>query len=494
MSSYNITVEDALNLVKVLRKQLLTYSISNEINKITSQAQSVETLFDKLCRGFKDLASYDRVMILGIDADEFCLKPLHSVGFDKEKLKDFRAEINFTAGEYVDAIFCNKHILAESITDSDSFSILDCKAYIVFPLLKKLTDECWKVKKCQKTNCPCYNSETQYCWTNLDAGLATNTKSEDDKRRKCIKCEQFKCEGLFWLDLTNHGEITGEDTAMIYSVITQVGLIMESFFARKALIETNEKLSATYDELQKAHRLLKADLRQANLIQQQLLPTNFPKGISDVFADYKANLDVGGDYYDCFELDSGAIALVIADVSGHGTAAAMMMGMFKIMLKTSPLNCISPAETLKNINKTLVTEIDAGRFITVFYAIWLKEERKFIYTNAGHNPMPLLNKRTGEIKLLKSSGLFIGVIPEITVKDEVLELEDEYRINLYTDGINEAENHAREQYGHKRIYQLMKDCADKSCKEFVEIILENVDNFCGKKEMDDDATILVCDL
>jgi len=494
MSTFNITVEDALNLVKMLRKQLLTYSISNEINKITSQAQSIEALFDSLCLGFKDLANYDRVMILGIDSEEFCLKPLHSVGFDKEKLKDFRAEINFTAGEYVDAIFCNKHILAESITDSDSFFILDCKAYIVFPLLKKLTDECWKIKKCQKTNCPCYNSETQYCWINLDAGLATNTKSEDDKRRKCIKCEQFKCEGLFWLDLTNHAGITGEDTAMIYSVITQVGLIMESFLARKALIEANEKLSATYDELQKAHRLLKADLRQANLIQQQLLPTSFPKSISDVFADYKANLDVGGDYYDCFELENGAIALVVADVSGHGTAAAMMMGMFKIMLKTSPSNCISPALTLQNINKTLVTEIDAGRFITVFYAIWLKEKRKLIYTNAGHNPMPLMNKRTNEIKLLKSSGLFIGVIPDIMIKDEVLDLEDDYRINLYTDGINEAENHLKEQYGHKRIYQLMKDCADKSCKEFVEIILKSVDDFCGRKEMDDDATILVCDL
>jgi len=494
MSSYNITVEEALNLVKMLRKQLLTYSISNEINKITSQAQSIEALFDSLCLGFKDLANYDRVMILGIDTEGFCLKPLHSVGFDKEKLKDFRAEINFTAGEYVDAIFCNKHILAESVTDSDSFSILDCKSYIVFPLLKKITDECWKMKKCQQTDCPCYNSEIQYCWTNLDAGLATNTKSEDDKRRVCIRCEQFKCEGLFWLDLTNHGEITGEDTAMIYSVITQVGLIMESFLARRALIEANEKLNAIYDELQKAHRLLKADLRQANLIQQQLLPTSFPKGISDVFADYKANLDVGGDYYDCFELENGAIALVVADVSGHGTAAAMMMGMFKIMLKTSPSNYISPAETLKNINKTMVTEIDAGRFITVFYAIWFKEERKLIYTNAGHNPMPLMNKKTGEITLLKSSGLFIGVIPSITIEDKVLELGDEHRINLYTDGINEAENHVKEQYGHQRIYDLMKNCLDKSCKEFVNIILQNVDDFCGRKEMDDDATILVCDL
>jgi serine phosphatase RsbU (regulator of sigma subunit) len=494
MSSYNVTAEDALNLAKIFRKQLLTYSLGNEISKITSQAQNMEALFNSLCLGFRDLADYSRVMILGIDTDEFCLKPLHSVGFDKEKLNDFRAEISFTAGEYADAVFCNKHILVESTTDSDSFSILECKSYIVFPLLKKMTDECWKVKKCQRTDCICYNSEIQYCWTNLDAGLATDTKSEDDRRRKCIKCEQFKCEGLFWLDLTNHAEITGEDTAMIYSVITQVGLIVESFLAHKALMEANEKLNATYDELQKAHRLLKTDLRQANIIQHQLLPTSFPKSISDVFAAYKANLDVGGDYYDCFELDNGAVALVVADVSGHGTAAAMMMGMFKIMLKSSPLNGVSPALTLKDINKTLVTEIDSGKFITVFYAIWLKDKRKLIYTSAGHNPMPLMNKKTGEIKLLKSSGLFIGVMPDITVEDKTLELEDEHRINLYTDGINEAENYAKEQYGHKRIYEMMASLADKSCKEFVSILLKNVDDFCEKKELNDDATIIVCDL
>jgi serine phosphatase RsbU (regulator of sigma subunit) len=493
-SNSNITAEDAFNLAKIFRKQLLTYSISNEINKITSQAQSIEDLFDSLCLGFKDLANYDKIMILDIDSEEFCLKPLHSVGFDKEILKDFRAEINFTSGEYSDAIFCNKHILVESVLDSDSFSILECKTYIVFPLLKKITDECWKIKKCQRTDCPCYDSEIQYCWTNLDAGLATDTKSEDDKRRKCVKCEQFKCEGLFWLDLTNHAEITGEDTAMIYSVITQVGLIVESFLARKALIEANEKLNITYDELQKAHRLLKTDLRQANLIQQQLLPTSFPKGISDVFADYKANLDVGGDYYDCFELENGIIALVVADVSGHGTAAAMMMGMFKIMLKSSPLNGISPALTLKEINKTLVTEIDSGRFITVFYAIWQKEKRKFVYTNAGHNPVPLMNKKSGEIELLKSSGLFIGVMPEITIEDKVLILEDEYRINLYTDGINEAENNSKEQFGHKRVYELMKNSVNKNCKEFVETLLKSVDDFREGRELADDATILVCDL
>jgi serine phosphatase RsbU (regulator of sigma subunit) len=494
MDNSNSKTEKLFSLTETVRKQLLAYSISGEIGKITTQAQNIEELFNGLCLGFRDLADYDRVMVLGIDSENFCLKPLHSTGFDKEILKDFRLAIDFMAGEYADAIFCNKHILAEQILDSDPFSIFECTAYVVFPLLKRVTDECWQSKNCQRTDCPCYKSDNRYCWTNLDAGLATNTKSEDGRRRACVKCEQFKCEGLLWLDLTKHAEITGEDVAMIYSVVTQAGLIIESFRTHEALIETNEKLSHTYNELQKAHHILKADLQQASQIQQQLLPISFPKGLPDVFADYKATMSVSGDYYDCFELRGGIIALVVADVSGHGMAAAMMMSMFKIMLKSSPLNCISPAMTLKNINKILVSEVDSGKFITVFYAIWSKTTRKLIYTSAGHNPMPLMNKKTGEIELLKSSGLFIGVMPEITVEDRTLELKDEYRINLYTDGINEAMNPAKEQFGHKRIHELMKNSTNKSCKEFVVTLLKDVDNFCEKKDLDDDATILVCDL
>ncbi len=485
---------ESIDLTETLRKQLLAYSTSSEIGKITAQAQSIEGVFNGLCLGFKDLAGYDRVMVLGIDSENFCLKPLHSVGFKEEILKDFRAEIHFMAGEYADAIFCNKHILADPVPDSDSFSMLGCKAYIIFPLLKRVMEECWKVKKCQRIDCPCYASENQYCWTNLDAGLATEAASEDDRRHKCIKCEQFKCEGLLFLDLTNHATITGDDVAMMYSIVAHAGLIMESFSAHEALKKTNEKLKTIYEELQKAHRHLKVDLQQASLIQQQLLPSSFPKGLTDVFADYKANLEVGGDYYDCFELENGKIALVVADVSGHGTAAAMMMSMFKIMLKSSPLNAISPAQTLKDINKTLVTEVDSGKFITVFYAIWLKDTRELIYTNAGHNPVPIINKQTEEIELLKSSGLFIGIMPDITIEDKVLHLSGDYRINLYTDGINEAMNGAKEQFGHKRIHELMQNTINQSCKEFIEILLKKVDDFCEGNELADDATILVCDL
>ncbi|MDR2999677.1 MAG: PP2C family protein-serine/threonine phosphatase [Fibromonadaceae bacterium] len=481
-------IEEHFGLTETLRKQLLAYSTSSEIGKITAQAQSIEAVFDGLCLGFRDLAGYDRVMVLGIDSVNFCLKPLQSVGFDEEQLKDFCAEIDFMAGEYADAIFCNKHIFADPVQDSDAFSMLGCKAYMVFPLLKRVIDECWTAKNCQRTECSCYKSENLYCWTDLNAGRFANPASEDDRRRACVKCNQFKCEGLLWLDLTGRVDtITGEDTAMIYSAVTQAGLIIESF-------RSNEKLRETYNELRKAHSMLKADLQQASVIQQQLLPASFPKGFLDVFAKYLANLEVGGDYYDCFELNDDSIGLVIADVSGHGTAAAMLMSMFKIMLKSSPENGVSPALTLKNINNTLVTEIDSGKFITVFYAIWRKNTRELIYTNAGHNSMPLMNKKTGEIELLKSSGLFIGIMPDITVKDTVLKLDGEYRLNLYTDGINEAMNPAKDQFSHKRIYQLMQDTANGSCKDFVETLLKDVEVFCDGKELVDDVTILVCDL
>ena len=494
MYSPELTDKKNFDLAETLQRQLRAYSVSGEIGKITAQAQSVDDVFKGLCLGFKDLADYNRVMVLGIDTENFCLKPLHSVGFDNEKLKDFRPEINFTAGEYADAIFCNKHVLADPVPETDMFSALECKAYIAFPMMERVMVECWQAKNCKKTDCPCYDSENQYCWTNLDAGLNTNANSEDARRYACTKCKQFKCAGLLWLDLTDRIAITGEDTAMIYATVAQAGLIIESFKIHEALVKASEELTATYGELQKAHQLLKKDVQEASQIQQQLLPSSFPKGVLDVYADYKANLNVSGDYYDCFEVDNDVIAFVVADVSGHGTSAAMLMSMFKIMLKSSPSKGTSPALTLKNINKILVSEIDSGKFITVFYAIWLRNQRELIYSSAGHNPVPIMNKRTGEIELLKSSGLFIGVMPDITVEDRILKLEDDYRINLYTDGINEAMNHKKEQFGHKRIYELMQSSAGRSCREFVETLLTNVDDFCEGKELTDDATILVCDL
>jgi len=486
--------ENVSGLTDTLKKQVQAYFTSNEIGKITTQAQNMEELFNGLCLGFRELAGYDRVMVLGIDSENFCLKPLHSVGFDKEKLKDFRAEINIMAGEYTDAIFLNKHIFVNSVPETDAFSLLGCKAYITFPLLKRALNECWKIKKCQKTSCPSFNSKNQFCWTNIDSGLAVNAPTEDIRRSNCIKCKQFKCEGLLFLDLTKHAAITGEDTAMIYATVTQVGLLIESFRVHEDLVKVNEKLNQTHAELQKAHKSLKEDLQAASLIQQQLLPTSFPKGLTDVFATYRANLYVSGDYYDCFELSNNIIAFVVADVSGHGSAAAMLMSMFKIMLKSSPFNGVSPAETLKAINNTLVSEVDSGKFITVFYAIWLRNTNELIYTSAGHNPMPIMNKKTGEIELLKSSGFFIGMMPELKVQDKILKLNGEYRMGLYTDGINEATNSTKEQFGHKRIHELMKESANKSCKEFVDTLLQSVDNFCGSEELTDDATILVCDL
>jgi sigma-B regulation protein RsbU (phosphoserine phosphatase) len=334
----------------------------------------------------------------------------------------------------------------------------------------------------------------QYCWTNQSAGLALNAASEDDKRRICVKCKQFKFEGLLWIDLTGREKITGEDTTMILSTASQAGIIMESFRMYDSLKQMNEKLNVTLEQLKSTHEELKADLQQAHQIQQQLLPTTFPKGLLDIAANYKATMDVGGDYYDCFDLPDDKIGLVVADVSGHGTAAAMMMSMFKIMLKASQYSGVSPALALKSINNTLVTEVDSGKFITVFYAIWNEKTRELTYTSAGHNPMPIMNKETGEIELLRSSGLFLGVMPDITVKDEVLKLDGYYRFALYTDGVNEIMNPEKELFGHKRIYDLLRSMSNESCQKFLDCLSQETEEFRKDAKLTDDLTIMVCDL
>ncbi|GHV17248.1 hypothetical protein AGMMS49938_17940 [Fibrobacterales bacterium] len=483
-----------------MRKQLLAYATSHEITKKVEKSHSLSEVYESLCLGFHDLANYGRVMILGIDEENFCFKPLSSIGFNEESIKDFRAGLSFLSGEYADAVFLNKHILVDELPDGDCFSQLDCKGYIVFPLLSQITDNCWEIKNCGKTECVCYNTENSYCWATPKAGCAINAQTEDDHRKACIKCPLFKCRGLLWLDLTGRAKsaeevaITGEDTAMISAVLSQAGLMLSSILAHEELSKNNEILSSLYDKLKEVHHRLEMDLQQANSIQKQLLPSSFPQVLTDVATFYKSNLEVGGDYYDCFELENGNIGMVVADVSGHGTAAAMMMSMFKMLLKTSPLNSINPSLCLREINKVIVKEMDSEKFITVFYAIFNPMTRTLEYTNAGHIAIPLLNKKTGEIELLNTSGLFIGMLPELSLKNTIMQLEEPHRLLLYTDGLNEANNHEKEQYGHENVYKILKDTSDKKCQEVIDNLANGVEKFQNGKEFFDDITIFACDL
>jgi serine phosphatase RsbU (regulator of sigma subunit) len=481
-------------LAEILRKQLMAYSVSSEISRVVSKAPNLEAVLTALCLGFQDWAGYKRAIVFGFDKPNFCLKPLKTMGFEPREIEPLHFGLDFLSGEYADAIFRNKHILVDDVPEFDAFFPLNVRAYVAFPLLARITDHCWEMRRCGKTKCPCYEGPNPYCWSVEGAAQFTDASTEDERRLACVNCAQFKCVGLLWLDLTGRPMITGEDTAMISSIAAQAGMVMESFQMYDSLRSANYQLGETYRALQDAHSKLQRDLRQANAIQKKLLPASFPARVADVSAVYKSHMEVGGDYYDCFELDEDRLGLVVADVSGHGVAAALMMSMFKMLLKGSPARAQSPARTLCQINDTFLTELNSQQFVTVFYAIWNSRERTLTYTSAGHHPIFLMDKQSGELLELRSSGLFVGVLEDIKLKDTTLTLGNTHRIALFTDGLSEAANPAKEQFGHQRLGEIMQRDREGSCKDFVNHVLESVDAFCEGIPVGDDITFFACDL
>ena len=153
--------------------------------------------------------------------------------------------------------------------------------------------------------------------------------------------------GALWLDTTPPGpELTGQTISHLSSLAQQAGLMMETWRAQRELAaanselkdrssKTNAKLNEAYAALSKAQKIIEKDLDRARAIQSNLLPTSFPDHLlKRVSSKYIPAGMVGGDYYDCFELPSGNLGLVVADVSGHGIGAALVMSMFKVLLRT----------------------------------------------------------------------------------------------------------------------------------------------------------------
>ena len=151
--------------------------------------------------------------------------------------------------------------------------------------------------------------------------------------------------------------------------------------------------------------------------------------------------EVGGDYYDVFTIEPGIYGLVVADVSGHGVASALIMSMGKILLKTFSKNEYSPQNTLEKINQAFLSEVDTDHFVTFFYAILDTQKHTLRFTSAGHCPIIMLNRKDGSSTQFKADGLFLGVFPDMMLKETELTYEPgTIRVILYTDGLIEAKN------------------------------------------------------
>ncbi len=237
-----------------------------------------------------------------------------------------------------------------------------------------------------------------------------------------------------------------------------------------------------------------AELTLATRIQADMLPHIFPafpeRSDLDLFASMTPAKEVGGDFYDFFFIDDDHLCLVIADVSGKGVPAALFMMVSKIVLQSSAMLGISPAEILKKTNDSLCANNQEEMFVTVWVGILEMSTGKLTASNAGHE-YPVIRHADGKFELFKDKhGFVIGGMEGVRYKNYSVQLEPGAKLFVYTDGVPEATDADNQLFGTDRLVEALNHDPEASPEKLLKNVRKAVDNFVKDAEQFDDLTML----
>jgi sigma-B regulation protein RsbU (phosphoserine phosphatase) len=250
------------------------------------------------------------------------------------------------------------------------------------------------------------------------------------------------------------------------------------------------------NRLSDAMATLDKELQVVGNIQRSLLPDALPciSGF-EIAADYQTSARAGGDYYDFFPLEGGSWGLFIADVSGHGTPAAVLMAISHAIAHARPRAQTPPACLLKYLNDRLAKAYTRGRmFVTAFYAVLDPVSRSFTYARAGHNP-PRLVRNGRAMALDKVGGIPLGILDAQVYEQASDTLERGDLLLLYTDGIIEASarqpgSRRRELFEAERLDNLLLGCGNGPAQDCIDKIRAGVAEFTRDAPPTDDQTLI----
>jgi sigma-B regulation protein RsbU (phosphoserine phosphatase) len=246
-----------------------------------------------------------------------------------------------------------------------------------------------------------------------------------------------------------------------------------------------------YEENLQQERL-KKEMELASKMQNMLVPDTdlFPKNpFITVDSFYLPHMEVGGDYYDFVKLGEHHYFLCVADVSGKGISAALLMSNFQASIKAYLTTGIKLPELFRLLNKRIVESAQGEKFITVFAGIYNAKNRELRYVNAGHNPPFLFDKKTRELTELKDGCPGIGMLDEIPFINEGKQIvENASKLICFTDGLAELENDQKEEIGLDELEKCMSN--DETVRKNFECLQETLNLVKGNPALFDDITIL----
>ena len=234
------------------------------------------------------------------------------------------------------------------------------------------------------------------------------------------------------------------------------------------------------------------ELEVARNIQEHLMPRKIPrvKGLQ-IHGEYEPCFEVGGDYFDIISIDENKTALVIADVSGKGAGAALLMSNLQASLKMAISVSLPLREILFKINNMIVENSPPSQFITFFMGLWDNEAKTLSYINAGHNP-PLVLRKNNKIRKLSPTGIGLGIKENQVYKCKTLKVSVDDVLVIYTDGIEEYFNYQLEAFGIDRMIQSFKESKHLHPREIIHHLFDRLRDFAmGKPAYHcDDLTII----
>jgi serine phosphatase RsbU (regulator of sigma subunit)/anti-sigma regulatory factor (Ser/Thr protein kinase) len=239
------------------------------------------------------------------------------------------------------------------------------------------------------------------------------------------------------------------------------------------------------------------EIQVAKEIQTTLLPKDLPETEGfDIASFYRAARDVGGDYYDVMKVGPGLIGVIVADVSGKGVPGSLVMTITRTVVRLVANQNRSAKNVLVKVNNFVKEDMKKGMFVTAFYLVLDSLSRKINFACAGHDPLLIYRAKEDKVYWVKPKGFPLGIsLPDddlfrTVMAEETIKLQKDDLLLIYTDGVTEAMNGKREQFGEQRFVEAVKKYGKLTSREFIANLEEELKNFTQGYPQNDDITLV----
>jgi sigma-B regulation protein RsbU (phosphoserine phosphatase) len=303
-----------------------------------------------------------------------------------------------------------------------------------------------------------------------------NARSETRSEMVAPIISNTEVIGVFDLESDELNAYSEDDLQVLALLASQVAIIIEKVMLHEQLIEKKR---------------LEGQLEVARQVQLELLPARDPQLEGyDISAYNFPTEEVSGDYYDWVQIYDDQIGLVIADVSGKGVPAALLMAFLRASLRAATHVGYSPHISMAKVNYLLWESIERNQFVTAFYGILDVTNKTLTYTNAGHNP-PILLKQNGDLSFIDRGSIPLGMFRDTRYHEYYLTTDPGDVLMLYTDGVTEANDPHGEEFGRDRLAQAVIANRQLGARELISAVYTEVLAWTGGRGATDDVTFFV---